>query len=130
MLFRSAFYTHYYLKEHKSEKTFETAFASEWNKVTAAAQAEPFLLDDVNQANGFYSLDHIDTPLILHQGMEDTAVSPEWSVNLQNRLQELCKPSTLYSYEGNNHELSLNDAHSLAIQRDVDFFKKHLITNS
>lgn len=121
----AAFYTLYYLKEHKSEKPFETAFASEWNKVKAVAQAEPFLLSDVNQANGFYSLDLIDTPLILHQGMEDTAVSPEWSVNLQNRLRELGKLATLHLYEGNDHELSLNEAQSLAIQRDVEFFNEH-----
>ena len=121
----TAFYTRYYLNEHKSETPFETAFAAEWGKVTSAAQAEPFLLGDVNQANGFYALENISAPLILHQGMADTAVSPEWLVNLHNRLQELGKLSTLHLYDSNDHELSLNEAHPLAIQRDVEFFNAH-----
>jgi hypothetical protein len=29
-------------------------------------------------------------------------------------------------YENNDHELSLDDGHQIAIERDVAFFKKHL----
>jgi len=120
----AAFYTRYALEEKKSQKMFEVAFEEEWNKVTSAAKAEPFLLEDVNDANGFFFLQDIKTPLILHQGTGDTAVSPEWSVGLYEKLKDLGRQSVIHLYEGNNHELSRNDEHRLAIERDVDFFNK------
>lgn len=121
----AAFYTQYSLKESQSDSSFETIFEAEWHKVTSTAKEAPFHLDDVNDANGFFFLQSIKTPLILHQGMEDSAVSPDWSVTLHKNLSELGLQNILHLYEGNNHELSLNEAHSLAIQRDVEFFNKH-----
>lgn len=119
------FYTRYSLRESKSESPFEIVFDAEWNKVTTAAKAAPFQLDDVNDANGFFFLQKIETPLILHQGTADTAVSPDWSVTLHKKLSDLGLSATLHLYDGNDHELSLNEAHPLAIQRDVEFFNEH-----
>jgi dipeptidyl aminopeptidase/acylaminoacyl peptidase len=121
----AAFYTRYALEEKKSHKTFEVAFEEEWNNVTSAAKAEPFLLEDVNDANGFFFLQDIKTPLILHQGTGDKDVSPEWSSNLYHKLTELGKPASLHLYKDNNHELSLANGHQTAIEYDVEFFKSH-----
>lgn len=121
----AAFYTQYSLNENKSSTPFEIAFEADWQKVTSAAKEEPFFLDNTNDANGFFFLRHIETPLILHQGTGDTAVSPEWSATLHKKISELGRQCELHLYKGNDHELSLNNEHSIAIQRDVEFFNKH-----
>jgi len=48
------------------------------------------------------------------------------SVNSHEKLKKLGKESTLYLYEGNNHELSLNNEHFVAIERDLAFFRKYI----
>lgn len=116
-----AFYTHDALTENKSETLFEAA----WAQVTAATQGEPFFFNNVNDGNGYYFLENIHTPLILHQGTGDQAVSPDWSVKLHEKLKELGRESALYLYEGDDHELSLNAGHQTALARDVAFFRAH-----
>ena len=120
-----AFYTQYEIIETKSQKPLEIALEEKWDNVVSTAREGPFFLNDVNLANGFFFLKDIETPIILHQGTGDSAVLPYWSTALHQKLLELGKGCTLYLYNGNNHELSLNNEHSVAIQRDAAFFRKH-----
>jgi dipeptidyl aminopeptidase/acylaminoacyl peptidase len=122
------FYTAYEIKESQSDTPFEIAFDEKWEKVKLAARKEPFVLDDINALNGLFYLDDLVTPMILHHGTQDTAVPSGWSVNLHAKLNELGKESTLYLYEGNDHELSQNDEHLIALERDTKFFNKHMRT--
>jgi dipeptidyl aminopeptidase/acylaminoacyl peptidase len=122
----AAFYAKYEIDESKSEKPLETAIREINEKIQRAVSAEPFLLDKASETNGCFYLENITAPVILHQGTGDYAVDPNWSVALYEKLKKLGKDSTLYLYEGNDHELSLNDEHHLAIERDVAFFKDHL----
>ena len=122
------FYTAYEINESQSDTPFEIAFDEKWDKVKLAASREPFMLDDINALNGLFYLDDLVTPMILHHGTQDTAVPSEWSVNLHAKLNELGKESTLYLYESNDHELSLNNEHLTALERDAIFFSKHIRT--
>ena len=90
-----------------------------------AVKETPFLLEDVDAANGYYHLEKISAALILHHGTADASVPFEWSLQLNNRLNALGKDSRLHLYKDNDHELSLNDQKTLAIERDVTFFNQH-----
>ena len=120
------FYTAYEALEKKLDEPLETLFNEKWRMVEAAAQKTPFLIDDINALNGLFYLDSLAAPIILHHGTRDTAVPDEWSVNLHQKLGELGKESKLYLYEGNNHELSLNNQYLVALERDVIFFNKNI----
>ncbi len=69
-------------------------------------------------------LQDISGPLQLHHATGDTSVPVEFSRSLQTRMQAVGKPSELYIYQGDNHNLSQN--FSLAMQRSVAFFDKYL----
>ncbi|MCX6038794.1 MAG: prolyl oligopeptidase family serine peptidase [Chloroflexi bacterium] len=122
------FYTKYEVSENKSEIPLETAIERKWEKINSAAKAAPFMLEDINAMNGLFYLENPAAPVVIHQGTQDPSVHAEWSVNLHEELKKLGKESTLYLYEGNDHELSLNNEHRVAIERDVIFFQKHFKT--
>ncbi|MFN8484293.1 MAG: alpha/beta fold hydrolase [Anaerolineae bacterium] len=93
--------------------------------IASTVAAEPFCVADAAALNGYYSLADLSTPLVIHQGTRDPAIPTEWCLNLHAELARLGKTSRLYLYEGNDHELSLNDAHETAVQRDIAFFCAH-----
>jgi dipeptidyl aminopeptidase/acylaminoacyl peptidase len=119
------FYTWYDNNQEKSGALFDAAFQEKWAEINATVERSPFMLKDVDAANGFFCLDRIMTPLLLHHGTADTAVPVRWSQRLDNKLKNLGKDSTLYLYEGNNHEIDLDDQHRVALMRDVAFFNQH-----
>lgn len=118
------FYSRYDFPETATKQQLEAAIQKNWEKINAVASAMPFV--DIDTTNGFFYLDNMKTPLLLHQGTGDYAVDPQWSVALHEKLQKLGKDCTLNLYENNDHELSLDDGHRTAIERDVEFFKNHL----
>ena len=120
------FYTAYEISETQLDESLETLFNEKWRMVETTAKKTPFLIDDINALNGLFYLDNLTAPIILHHGTRDTAVPDEWSVNLHQKLGELGKESKLYLYEGNNHELSLNNQYLVALERDVIFFNKNI----
>lgn len=70
-----------------------------------------------------YLLD-ISGPLQLHHGTADGSVPLLFSQTLEKQMQEAGKEVELFEYAGNDHNLS--QSFSQAMQRSIDFFKKHL----
>lgn len=73
-------------------------------------------------ANSF--LNEISGPIQLHHGTNDTDVPLEFSQTLDTQLKAAGKPSELFVYQGDDHNLSRNL--SVALQRSVDFFDLHV----
>jgi dipeptidyl aminopeptidase/acylaminoacyl peptidase len=119
------FYTQYEIAATKSKVPFEIVFREKWRKISIAAKAAPFQLDNFNAWNGLFSLQNLTTPVLIHHGTGDTSVPVEWSLQLDAELKNMGKESTLFLYKGNNHELSLKDENIAALERDVIYFRKH-----
>lgn len=69
-------------------------------------------------------LNDISGPLQLHHGLSDTSVPPQFSQTLYNQLKALGKTVELYTYPGNDHNIS--QSFNTAIQRSVEFFDKYV----
>lgn len=66
----------------------------------------------------------ISGPVQLHHGTKDEEVPLLFSQKLEEALKNAGKPVELYTYEGDNHNLSNNL--SVALQRSVEFFDTYL----
>jgi dipeptidyl aminopeptidase/acylaminoacyl peptidase len=66
----------------------------------------------------------ISGPLQLHHGSADTSVPLEFSTTLEQQLKSAGKTVELFTYKGDDHNISANL--STALQRSVDFFDKYL----
>jgi dipeptidyl aminopeptidase/acylaminoacyl peptidase len=64
-------------------------------------------------------LDDLSGPLQLHHGTADDSVPVEFSEDLYARLQEAGRTSELYTYKGDNHNISNN--FETAMQRSIQF---------
>jgi len=77
----------------------------------------------------YFSIAHywqdIKAPLQVHQGMADEYIKTEWTDSLVLQLKNLGKSVVYYKYPKNDHNLSRD--WDLVIQRDLEFFKKHLM---
>jgi dipeptidyl aminopeptidase/acylaminoacyl peptidase len=73
-------------------------------------------------ANSF--LADLSGPVQLHHGTADTSMPLEFSQTLAEQLTAAGQPGELYVYEGDNHNLS--GFFSLAMQRTVEFFDRHV----
>lgn len=69
-------------------------------------------------------LDEISAPIQLHHGTADTDVPVEFSETLQKQLLEAGKEVELYTYSGDNHNLSVN--FNTVMQRSVAYFDEHV----
>jgi dipeptidyl aminopeptidase/acylaminoacyl peptidase len=69
-------------------------------------------------------LNDITTPIQLHHGLSDEEVPPILSTKLAAELKKLNKPVELFTYEGNDHNIS--QSFNLAMQRSVAFFNTYL----
>jgi fermentation-respiration switch protein FrsA (DUF1100 family) len=69
-------------------------------------------------------LDDISGPIQIHHGTSDTSVPIEFSETLYRQLEEAKKPAELYTYKGDDHNLSVNFATAMA--RSVEFFDKYV----
>lgn len=67
-------------------------------------------------------LKELSGPLQLHHGTADTSVPVEFSLTLDRQLQEAGQYRELYTYPGDDHNISANLA--VALQRSVAFFDK------
>lgn len=63
-------------------------------------------------------------PLQLHHGTADTSVPFEFSEKLYEQVKQAGKRVEFYSYQGDNHNLSIN--FSTAMQRSIQFFNKYV----
>ena len=64
-------------------------------------------------------LGDLSGPLQLHHGTADDSVPVEFSEDLYARLQEAGRTSELYTYKGDNHNISNN--FETAMQRSIQF---------
>lgn len=69
-------------------------------------------------------LKDISGPLQLHHGTADRSVPIVFSQKLADQMKVAGKPVELYTYEGNDHNIS--SSFNLAMQRSVEFFDKYL----
>ncbi len=69
-------------------------------------------------------LKDLSGPLQLHHGTADTSVPYEFSVTLAQQLREAGQIGELYTYPGDDHNISANLG--IALQRSVAFFDKYV----
>ncbi len=69
-------------------------------------------------------LNDISGPVQLHHGTADSSVPVEFSENLEKQMAEEGKEVELFTYQGDDHNISANL--SLALSRSVEFFDKYL----
>jgi dipeptidyl aminopeptidase/acylaminoacyl peptidase len=69
-------------------------------------------------------LNDLSGPIQLHHGTADSSVPAEFSETLQSLMEDLGLPGELYTYEGDDHNLSVN--FSAAMQRSIQFFDEHV----
>ncbi|OGV90805.1 hypothetical protein A3A66_04205 [Microgenomates group bacterium RIFCSPLOWO2_01_FULL_46_13] len=72
--------------------------------------------------HGYY--EWIDSPLLIHQGTADEAVSVAWTEELVTRLEKLNKEVEYFRYKGADHDLQ--PVWETVVSRDMVFFRKHL----
>jgi len=87
--------------------------------------------EDINENPDFWNsvsantyLADISGPIQIHHGTSDTSVPVEFSQELHEDLQALGETSEVYIYDGDDHNISANL--SIALQRSVEFFDKHV----
>lgn len=68
----------------------------------------------------------IEAPIQIHQGTADDAVPVSWSQDLQTTLESATVSSELFIYPGADHNLAPRTNWEQAVQRDLQFFAKHL----
>jgi fermentation-respiration switch protein FrsA (DUF1100 family) len=69
-------------------------------------------------------LSDLSGPIQLHHGTADSSVPLEFSETLVTQLEAVGQPIELYTYEGDNHNISVN--FSTAMQRSIQFFDEHV----
>ena len=69
-------------------------------------------------------LQDISGPVQLHHGTADHSVPLEFSEILYQQLQGAGKPVELYTYEGDDHNIS--NSFSIAMTRSIEFFDRYL----
>ena len=69
-------------------------------------------------------LSDLSGPIQLHHGTADHSVPVEFSETLQTQMETVDRPVELYTYEGDNHNISVN--FSTAMQRSIQFFDEHV----
>lgn len=70
-------------------------------------------------------LNRIRAPLLVHQGLADVEVRPDWTDQFINSLKKEGLEVDYYQYPFDNHNLSLS--WSKVVSRDLSFFKANLI---
>lgn len=84
-------------------------------------EQNPTFWDSIS-ANSY--LKDISGPIQLHHGTADESVPVEFSEKLSQELKDAGKIGELYTYQGDDHNISSN--FSIAMQRSIEFFNKHL----
>jgi len=72
-------------------------------------------------------LDSIQAPIQLHQGTADSAVPVSWSNDLVYKLQNKKKDISYLTYPGADHNMRPQVNWDKVVERDVEFFKKHML---
>ena len=67
---------------------------------------------------------NITEPVLVHQGLSDKDVPPEWAQDLVKAFKDAGKDVQLYTYKGEPHEFI--NAWPLVMERSVKFFDERL----
>jgi dipeptidyl aminopeptidase/acylaminoacyl peptidase len=93
----------------------------EFVKTYGSPEANPAFWDSISP-NAY--LNDVSGPIQIHHGTADTSVPFEFSETLYRQLEKAEKPAELYTYKGDDHNLSKN--FSTAMKRSVEFFDKYV----
>ena len=100
-------------------------FGRRWNselvRLYGTPEENPAFWESIS-ANAF--LDQLSGPIQLHHGTADTSVPLLASETLYQEMIDAQEPVELYTYQGDNHNISNN--FSLAMQRSIEFFDQHV----
>jgi dipeptidyl aminopeptidase/acylaminoacyl peptidase len=69
-------------------------------------------------------LSDLSGPVQLHHGTADTSVPVEYSEMLASQIQAVGEPVELFTYQGDNHNISVNFGRAMA--RTIRFFDQHV----
>jgi len=94
---------------------------SGWSELYGTPEENPDFWNAVS-ANSY--LQDISGPIQLHHGTADESVPLEFSEILYQQLQDAGKTAELYTYEGDNHNLS--NFFSTAMTRTIEFYDRYL----
>jgi len=94
---------------------------SDWYAVYGTPEENPEFWETLS-SNSY--LDDISGPVQLHHGTGDESVPLEFSETLFQELQEAGKTAELYTYEGDNHNIS--NSFSQAMRRTLEFYDRYL----
>ena len=92
-----------------------------WIKDFGTPEENPAFWDSVSATS--YLAD-LSGPLELHHGTKDEDVPLEFSIRLAEQARDAGKIADLYTYDGDNHNISAN--FSIAMQRTIAFFDQYL----
>lgn len=79
---------------------------------------------DVDRYSSDKFLDRIQAPIIIHQGTADEYVPVKWTEQLVDKLKDLKKETTYYTYPGADH--NLKPSWETVVSRDLNFFQANL----
>jgi len=104
-----------------SPRSTRGRWRGELQNIYGDPQANPDFWNSIS-ANSYLS--DISGPLQLHHGTADSTVPVEFSESLEQQMKDVGKSVELFTYEGDNHNISNNL--SLALSRSVAFFDEYL----
>lgn len=92
-----------------------------WLETYGSPEDNPVFWDSVSATSYLTSL---SGPLQLHHGSDDEDVPMAFSIRLAELAREAGQTADLYTYDGDNHNISEN--FSTAMSRTIEFFDTHL----
>jgi dipeptidyl aminopeptidase/acylaminoacyl peptidase len=95
---------------------------SDWYAIYGTPEENPEFWDTIS-SNSY--LEDISGPVQLHHGTADESVPLEFSEIFFDELQEAGKTAELYTYPGDNHNIS--NSFGQAMSRTIEFFDRYLI---
>jgi len=101
--------------------TYGRGWRSGWSNLYGTPAENPEFWNAVS-ANSY--LQDLSGALQLHHGTADESVPLEFSEILYQQLQDAGKAAELYTYEGDNHNLS--NFFSMAMTRTIEFYDRYL----
>jgi uncharacterized protein len=99
--------------------------ARRWRQILVDQYGEPkngVKFWDSISSNAY--LQDISGPVQLHHGTNDESVPVAFSTNLAKQMESIKKPVELYTYEGDDHDITAN--FNTAMERSIAFFDKYV----
>lgn len=99
-----------------------------WRQLLAEQFGDPAVNPEFwNSISANAYINDVSGPIQLHHGEADDSVPVEFSQGLYSQLQSAGKTSEIYTYPGDDHNISRN--FSLAMRRSVEWFDRYVKLN-